>query len=191
MFISHRHLPALAVMLLAAPLAHAHPLADHSLAWQAFVHPFSGADHVFAMLVIGLWAGLAAPARRLLPPLAFMGGLLGGAALGALGVALPALEVALALSVLLLGPLAARDARLPALLCLAACALAGMFHGYAHGVELPAQGAAAACFVLGSALLHALGFAVARQLHVRGHGLALRRALNASALFGVGLLWMA
>ena len=83
MFISHRHLPALAVMLLAAPLAHAHPLADHSLAWQAFVHPFSGADYVFAMLVIGLWAGLAAPARRLLPPLAFMGGLLGGAALGA------------------------------------------------------------------------------------------------------------
>jgi len=188
---THRHLLMFATAVLAAPLAEAHPLNAHGDALQAFVHPFAGIDHVAAMLVIGLWAGLAAPARRLLAPLAFVGGLVGGAALGALGVAMPAVETGIALSVLLLGPLAARDARLPALLSFAACALAGVFHGHAHGVELSGQGWAGACFVLGSVLLHGIGYGIARHAGRSGRVATLRSALSASGVLGLGLMWLA
>ncbi len=189
--IKHHKRFALITTLVVAPLAHAHPLAAHSVAWQAFIHPFSGADHITAMLVIGLWAGLAAPGRRVVPPLAFVSGLMAGAALGTMGVQLPAVETAIALSVLLLGPLAARESRLPALLCFALCAVAGLFHGYAHGVELSGRGLAGACFVLGSLVLHGLGYGLARRVSTTGHGVALRSALSASGLLALGFLWMA
>lgn len=187
----HHALSVMSIALLAAPLADAHPLAAHVAAWQAFLHPFSGIDHVLAMLVIGLWAGLTTPDRRLLPPLGFIGGLTAGALLGASGVALPAVESMLAVSVLLLGPVAARDARLPALACVLVSAAAGLLHGHAHGTELAGLGLESAAFVLGSLLLHAVGFALARQVSERGHARALRASLSASGVVGLGLLWMA
>lgn len=191
MRVRSRHPLILAATLLAAPMVQAHPLAAHGDALHAFLHPFSGLDHVAAMLVIGLWAGLAAPSRRLLPPLGFVAGLMVGVALGAFGIALPAVETALALSVLLLGPLAARDAGVPALLCLVLCAAAGLVHGYAHGVELGGHGLAGLTFVAGSVLMHTLGFGLARRMTASGHAQALRTALSASALLGLGLVWMA
>lgn len=191
MSVKHHRALTLVIALLVAPIADAHPLAAHAAAWQAFMHPFSGLDHVSAMLVIGLWAGLTSSRRRLLPPLSFIVGLMVGAALGAYHPTLPAMEIAIALTVLLLGPLAARDARLPVLACLVAGAAAGLVHGYAHGVELSGQGLAGAAFVLGSVLLHAVGYVLARRVADSGNAVALRRALSASGVLGLGLLWMA
>ena len=68
MSVKHHRALTLVIALLVAPIADAHPLAAHAAAWQAFMHPFSGLDHVSAMLVIGLWAGLTSSRRRLLPP---------------------------------------------------------------------------------------------------------------------------
>ncbi len=184
------HTPALLIGLLAAPLAEAHPLAAHAAEWQAFIHPFLGLDHVLAMLVVGAWAALTTSARRLLPPLGFVGGLMAGAALGAGGVPLPAVETGIALSVVLLGPLAAREARLPALACLLVSAVAGIFHGHAHGSELAGLGWAYAWFVLGSVLLHAAGFAIATRINDGRHARVLRGALSASGVLGLALVWM-
>ncbi len=186
-----RQLLLFSVALTLAPFVQAHPLSAHHDVWLAMVHPFSGSDHLLAMLVIGVWAGLAAPARRLVPPLSFMAALLVGAALGTGGSALPAVEIAIALSLVLLGPLAARDARLPMLVCGAVCVLAGLAHGYAHGVELAGQAGAALGFVLGSCVLHGLGFVLAQRANWAGHGATLRTALSTSSLFGLGLLYLA
>jgi urease accessory protein len=180
----------LTAALTLAPLAQAHPLGAHHELWRAFVHPFGGIDHLLAMLVIGVWAGLAAPTRRLVPPLSFVVALIAGAALGTGGMALPAVEIGIALSLVLLGPLAARDARLPVQLCFVVCALAGLAHGYAHGVELAGQAGSAIGFVLGSCVLHALGFLLAQHAHLAGGSGALRSALSASSLIGVGLLYL-
>ena len=190
--IPHHRNPAVVIAaLLASPVAEAHPLAAHVAAWQAFIHPFSGADHVLAMLAVGVWAGLATPRHRLLAPASFLVGLVAGAALGVFGTALPGVESVIALSVLLLGPLAARAAHVPACVCVFACATAGVFHGHAHGAELGGLGAACTAFLLGSLVLHGLGFALARQLGTGSHARTLRAASSASGVFGLALSWMA
>ena len=181
----------LTAALTIAPFVQAHPLSFHNDVWLAFVHPFSGLDHLLAMLVIGVWTGLALPARRLLIPVTFVGALIAGAALGTGGSGLPAVETGIALSLILLGPLVARDARLPVLLCFAICTLTGLVHGYAHGLAFTAEGGPALGFVLGSCVLHALGFVLAQRANLTGLNLALRTALSMSSLFGVGLLYLA
>lgn len=187
MKLSPRQFVLSALALGVAPLADAHPLAAHGGVVASFLHPFSGFDHVLAMVVVGLWAGRARPGARRWPPLAFMLGLVGGALLGMGGMAWSGYELAVATSLLLLGPLAARALRVPAAATLALCALAGLAHGQAHGVELAHLGVAALAFVAGSAALHGLGFGLARLAARRGVGGALRLALDLSALAG---LWM-
>lgn len=164
-------------------LALAHAGADAS-AHHGFnaglLHPFTGADHLAAMLAVGAWsAGTAG--RRWLAPLGFMALL----ALGAvLGQRLPAVELMIAVSLLVLGALLMAPRRpLLALLPIAGFAL---FHGAAHGQEL-AGGAALAGMLAGSAVLHGVGIAL---------GLALQRASQwlprlsglAVATLGLGLL---
>lgn len=180
---------ALVFPLLAfAPLAEAHPLAAHTGALAAFLHPFGGADHLLAMVLIGLWAGRSAAGARWQAPVAFLLGLAAGAVLAVSGFALPGGEAAIAVSLLLLGPLAARAAGLPAALTLVCGAMAGLVHGQAHGLELGVADGVLPAFLLGSLLLHALGFALARQVERQGATRALRLALNASALAGAWLL---
>ncbi|MGE0860020.1 MAG: HupE/UreJ family protein [Gammaproteobacteria bacterium] len=180
---------ALVFPLLAfAPLAEAHPLAAHTDTLAAFLHPFSGVDHLLAMVLIGLWAGRSPARARWQAPISFLVGLTAGAVLAVGGFTLPGGEAAIAVSLLLLGPLAARAAGLPGLLTLACGALAGLVHGQAHGLELGVAGGVLPAFLCGSLLLHALGFAMARRVERRGATRALRLALNASALAGAWLL---
>jgi urease accessory protein len=127
-------------------------------------------------------------------PLAFVAMMLVGAALGLSGVALPAVEPMIAVSLLVIGLLVASRARLSAATGMAIVGGFALFHGYAHGAELPATAAA-----LPAVLAYVGGFAVATMtLHVLGigAGMFLRRhagwiarvAGAGVALYGVGLL---
>lgn len=153
-------------------------------------HPFLGLDHLLAMVMVGLWAAQQQDLwRRLAPPLAFVAAMAVGGYLGQAGVALPQVETGIALSVLGLGLLTAFAVRLPLAASLAVIGGFALFHGHAHGAEMPAVALWTYMpgFILSTAALHALGyFSASRALDgrspwVRGAGLL-------SAFAGGGML---
>jgi urease accessory protein len=181
-------LPAL---LPAAALAHAtgDGGAHHGFA-SGLLHPFTGLDHLAAMLAVGAWSALTATQARaaeyLRAPLAFAALLLAGAVLAAGGLQLPAVEPMIIASLLVLGLLLAAQRRLPAV---AAAALVGgfaLFHGAAHGSEL-GGGWALAGMVLATALLHGTGLALGHVLRQRSAWWP-RAAGGATLALGAALL---
>jgi urease accessory protein len=152
---------AAATPALAHTGAAAHGLAGaaHGLA-AGFAHPFSGADHVLAMAAVGLWAGLVGGRALWAWPLAFLSVMTLGAVFGLQGYGLPGVEAAIALSVLALGLAVGLRLPLPMTAGAAICGAFALFHGSAHGAELPA-GAGITGYMLGfgaaTALLHAIG----------------------------------
>ena len=137
---------------------------DHShLSFVAGLqHPFSGLDHLLAMIAVGLWAvQLGRPALWHLP-VTFPAVMAAGAALGMSGVALPLVEVGIAGSVLVLGAAVALALRPSLVLSVALVALFGLLHGFSHGAELPAGASALAYgagFIAATFVLHATGIA--------------------------------
>ncbi|MGH7290201.1 MAG: HupE/UreJ family protein, partial [Myxococcota bacterium] len=125
------------VLLFALP-ASAHTQTGEATGFlTGFVHPISGLDHVLAMVAVGLWgAQLGAPAIWVLPvafPLVMaMGGLL-----GLFGVPLPAVEYGIAASALMLGAAVMLEVRPSLAVAAALVGVFAIFHGYAHGAELP------------------------------------------------------
>jgi urease accessory protein len=189
------HAGAGAALLVLPALCLAHAGTDagtHHGAWAAlaagFLHPFSGLDHLAAMLALGVWSALTA--RRVwLAPLAFAATLGVGAAIGLTGIALSGVEPMIAASLLVLGLLLAGNARLPAFTGAAIAALFALFHGAAHGQELIRHDApfAIAAMVAATALLHSAGIGMGLLLQRRSAWLP--RVAGASvALFGVALL---
>lgn len=192
----------LAAMLAGAP-ALAHPGHDvasvgASLA-SGLLHPLTGADHLLAMVAVGVWSALAVGAVGagggvLRLPLAFVALMLVGAVLGLAGFALPAVEPMIAASLLVVGLLVALRARLPAGAAMALVGGFALFHGYAHGAELPASAGALPAvlayvggFAAATVALHLAGIAAGTVL--RRHAPWLARAAGAGvALYGVGLM---
>lgn len=159
-------LALLAAFALAAPLAQAHEGAGLAGGFMSGIaHPLLGWDHVIAMLAVGLWgAFLGAPALWLLP-VVFPLVMAGGGALGVLGVPLPAVEIGIAVSAVALGGVVAGALRPPLWVAALLVALFAIFHGHAHGTELP-QAA--------NPLAYSLGFVVATgALHLAGIALGL------------------
>jgi urease accessory protein len=182
-----RLLPAvLALLPLPAP---AHTGGDHALGFTTgLAHPLGGADHVMAMLAVGLWAGLLGSRSMLALPAAFLAAMLTGFVLGAAGIALPMAEAGIAASVAVLGVVVALAARLPPALSMGMAATFGLFHGYAHGTEMVAGLGAlayAAGFLLATAALHGAGLALVRLPLPH---LVARSAGGAMAMSGVILL---
>jgi urease accessory protein len=172
-----------------AALAHPGTLAEHAAHAHGFaagfLHPFTGLDHLGAMLAVGVWsAGLQR--RAWIAPAAFIACLLAGALATSASVAVPGAEAMIAASLLVLGLLLALRAVLaPA----AAAALVGgfaFFHGASHGMELGA-GTALAGMVLATALLHAAGIGIGLALRGRGAWVARVSGAGLSA-FGLALL---
>jgi urease accessory protein len=174
-----------------APGDHAH---DGVLA--GLTHPFTGLDHLLAMIAVGLWCALGGrdTHRRWIAPLAFVLLLLTGALAARAGLTLPGVEPMIAASLLALGLLIGAAITLPPALVALAIGGFAFFHGLAHGQEL-AGVAALVGMVLGTVLLHLAGFALGRALmrpdaagrHIGGAGIA--RAFGAvTALVGAGLL---
>ncbi len=129
---------------------------------SGFTHPILGWDHVVAMVAVGLWgAFLGAPAIWLLP-VVFPLVMAFGAALGVVGVPVPAVEIGIAGSAVVLGLLIVLAVRLPLWLAGVIVGVFAIFHGYAHGVELPEAAnpfAYGVGFVIATGLLHLIGIA--------------------------------
>ena len=169
-----------AITLLCTTLsAHAHTgHGTHSL-MEGLAHPF-GADHLLAMVAVGVWSVSALPARQAWQgPATFMLALLTCAAMGTLGFTLPFLEHAIALSVVLFGAMLVFRQSLPRPIGLGLIAAAASLHGLAHGAETPETGFAgyAMGFVLTTAALHIGGMGV---------GLGLRRWLAERSRLALG-----
>ena len=172
-------LPSLSkAMLVAATLglstlAQAHvgtDLADHHALGlvEGLLHPFTGLDHLAAMLAVGFWSALSTRSVWL-APLAFANILLAGALVGMSGIALPALEPLVAATVLALGLLVATRAQFPGAVAVALAGGFAVFHGMAHGLELSGASPVATLvgMVAGTAVLHGLGLAAGLALRAR------------------------
>ena len=151
----------LAALLLAAAPAVAHP--GHG--GSGILHPFTGMDHLLAMVGVGMWAWLLGAGRRgvvVLVPTAFVVMMALGAAAGFAGIKLPLAEAAILTSVFLLGGLVLGAVRLPTATAMALVGLFAVFHGYAHAVEAPAAspGTYMLGFLVATALLHGVGVGI-------------------------------
>jgi urease accessory protein len=157
-------------------------------------HPVSGLDHVLAMVAVGLWgAQLGAPAIWLLPvtfPIVMaLGGLL-----GLLGVPLPGVEVGIAASAILLGAAVMTERRLPLYAAAALVGFFAVFHGHAHGTELPPGQSGllySLGFVVATGCLHAIGIAIGAMHRWPAGRIAVRIAGGGVGLAGVFFLWRA
>jgi urease accessory protein len=157
-------------------------------------HPWSGLDHVLAMIAVGVWgAQLGNPALWLLP-VTFPLVMAMGAMLGLLGVPLPGVEIGIAVSAILLGAMVAGEVHPQLLLAALLVGFFAIFHGHAHGTELPAGQSGllySMGFVIATGSLHAIGIALG-LIHRWPMGkLALRGAGGLIAVMGVTFLWKA
>lgn len=144
------------------------------------MHPVTGLDHVIAMVAVGLWgAQLGAPALWVLP-VAFPLIMAIGGALGAIGIPIPAVETGIAASGLILGLAVLFNVRVPLWVSLIPISIFAVYHGHAHGTEMPDYGVPlmyAAGFVFATGMLHLCGIAIGAlwnwskgQWIVRGSG---------------------
>ena len=160
-----RSLPsAAALLVLAAPsvaLAHAGGSAAGML--SGLGHPVSGFDHVIAMIAVGLWGAQLGPPAVWVLPLTFPLMMAFGGMLGLIGLPLPGVEIGIALSAVLLGAAVATEWRPPLALAIVFVGVFAIFHGHAHGTELPPGQSGllySLGFVISTGLLHALGIAI-------------------------------
>jgi urease accessory protein len=180
---------ALAAATVTPALAHGGSVVGGFLG--GITHPLFGLDHVVAMVAVGLWGTfLGAPALWLLP-IVFPLVMVCGGVIGILGVPLPAVEIGIALSAIVLGVMVAMSARPPLWIAAVIVGALAIFHGYAHGVELP-PGADAAAFSLGfviaTGLLHLTGIAFGLLTRWPAGRIAVRGAGAAIALVGIAFL---
>jgi urease accessory protein len=156
-----------------------------------FMHPLLGPDHVAAMLAVGLWgAFLGAPAIFLLP-VVFPLVMAAGGVLGILGVPLPGIEIGIAVSAVVLGLMVALAAKPHIAVAAILVGAFAIFHGHAHGTELPAGANALAYalgFVIATGLLHLAGIGFGLLTRYPGGRLAVRAAGGAIAIAGLVFL---
>lgn len=183
---------ALAAVTLMPGLALAHTGAEgHSHGFvSGFLHPVGGLDHILAMVLVGVLAWQLGQRALWLVPAAFVAVMAVGGVLGMAGIELPALEAGIALSIVVLGAMVAFGVRAPVAVAMGLVGLFALFHGQAHGAEMPAAASAlgyAAGFMLSMALLHAVGVAAGFGMG-RISAPAVRMAGAAASVAGVVLL---
>lgn len=182
----------LAMLLLAATPAAAHEASGVVGGFTSgFLHPLFGWDHVVAMVAVGLWgAFLGAPAIWILP-VVFPLVMAFGGALGVAGVPVPGVEVGIAASAVVLGLLVAFAARPPIWVAAVVVGAFAIFHGHAHGTELPGAAnplAYSTGFVVATGLLHLCGIAFGLLIRWPAGQVAVRAGGGAIALAGVAFL---
>jgi urease accessory protein len=159
-----------------------------------FLHPIMGLDHVVAMVAVGLWgAQLGKPAIWLLP-ITFPVVMAFGGFLGLVGVPMPGVEIGIALSGVLLGTAVLTETRPPLFAAAVLVGIFAIFHGYAHGAELPVGENAlffSMGFVIGTGLLHAVGIVIGLLYQWRWGKVAVRAAGGAVGVVGAVFLWNA
>lgn len=174
--------PALPVMVAAAAIALMPGIAlahtgvgDTSGFSHGFVHPLTGIDHLLAMMMVGVFAWQLGGRALWLVPLTFVLVMAIGGAFGVAGVSIPFVETGIALSVIVLGAAVAFRLSMPVAIAVALVGLFAVFHGHAHGEEMPENAAGLAYglgFMLATAALHlagiGLGFLIGQIADERG-----------------------
>lgn len=168
---------AVLLLTLATPAA-AHPGTGLQGGFlQGFEHPLSGPDHMLAMVSVGLWGAILGRPLLIVLPMIFPMMMAVGGALGMAVVPFPPVELGIALSVLVLGAVILFEVRAPVAIACTIVALFALFHGYAHGSELPSAADPVGYslgFVIATGLLHILGVGIGSIRWVRRGDLALR-----------------
>jgi len=186
---------ALAALLLVptAALAHAGVSAVHGF-MHGFGHPLGGLDHVLAMVAVGIFASQLGGRALWLVPATFVLVMAAAGAAGKAGITVPLVELGIALSVVILGAMVALRIKAPVAIATGVVGFFAVFHGYAHGAEMP-QNAGVAAYGLGfmaaTALLHATGIGVGVLIGRIGERSGATAACVAGCLIaaaGVGLL---
>jgi len=138
-------------------------LGDTSGLTHGFMHPVSGIDHILAMIAVGVFAFQLGGRALWLVPATFVLVMAVGGALGMAGIAMPYVETGIALSVIVLGAIIALGIKAPVAIAMGIVGLFAIFHGHAHGAEMPADAAGAEYaigFMLATAVLHVAGIAL-------------------------------
>jgi urease accessory protein len=161
---------------------------------SGFRHPFRGIDHLLAMISVGLWGAFLGRPLIYALPVVFPAMMVVGAILGMFVVPLPPVEIGIALSVVVLGGCIALSLRAPVWGASIIVAMFAVFHGYAHGKELPSAAdpvSYSSGFVLATGLLHVAGICLG-FLNDLPNGVVATRSLGAViATVGIGLLYRA
>jgi urease accessory protein len=183
------------LLAVSASAAQAHTGAGSTMSLgHGFGHPFSGLDHILAMVAVGLFAANLGGRAMWLVPASFVSMMSVGGMLGIAGVNVPFVEIGIALSVIVLGAAVALRWNVPVVSAMALVGFFAIFHGHAHGAEMPADASGLAYaigFTLATAILHALGIGLGLGIGAIARNHMPRVAQvggGAMALAGVGLM---
>ena len=160
-----------AIALLAmSGLAEAHTGHGATGFFHGFIHPFTGYDHITAMVAVGLFAAIIGGRARYLVPLSFVAMMMAGAALALAGFQVPFVETGITASMFVLGGVVVLRWRAPVVVAMTLCGFFAVFHGFAHGAEMPVEATGfeyGAGFVIATAILHAIGLATGLMMFKR------------------------
>jgi len=186
---------ALAILVFSPTLAFAHTGVGDAVGFtHGFAHPLAGPDHVLAMLAVGLLGGALGGSARWLVPVSFLSVMVLGFVLGAAHIDIAFVELGIGLSSVVIGVAAMLRRPLPLAAAMALVGVFAVFHGHAHGTEMPATAAGlgyAAGFLVATALLHLAGLVgTLGMIQFAGrHGRVLSRLAGGTiALAGAGVL---
>jgi len=188
--------PLLGLALIALPgAAFAHTGAGDTAGFlHGFAHPVGGIDHILAMVAVGVFAFVLGGRALWLVPLSFVGMMAVGFLLGAGQIEMPFVELGIALSAVAIGGAAALGRPMPVAAAMGLVGVFALFHGHAHGAEMPADASGliyALGFLSATALLHGAGILAAMgvaKIVGRYGRLAAQIAGGAFALGGIGIL---
>jgi urease accessory protein len=199
-----RHRPALAklspvwtgIVLFGSPFASSCAFAHSEQGaaidfWGGFTHPIFGLDHVIAMVAVGLWGAFLGPPAIWVLPVVFPLVMAVAGALGVLGLPLHGVETGIALSAIMLGAMVVGAVKPPLWIAAVLVGAFAVFHGYAHGVELPVGADAIAFsmgFVIATGMLHLAGIGFGALSHWPAGRIAVRLAGVVIAVIGFGYL---
>ena len=186
---------ALLGLALAPAVALAHEETGQAAGFLSGIsHPVSGLDHVLAMIAVGLWGAVLGPPAIWVLPVAFPLVMAVGGLMGLLGVPVPGVEIGIAVSAIVLGVMVLAEVRPAIWIAAAIVAFFAIFHGHAHGRELPAGTSAllySLGFVVATGLLHAVGIVLGVAHRWSAGRQAVRVAGGGVALAGIFFLWRA
>jgi urease accessory protein len=152
-------LSALALVAMTG-LAKAHPGHDNFGLLNGFAHPFTGIDHIMAMVAVGLFAAMLGGRARYLVPMSFVVMMVAGAGLALIGFVLPFVETAIWASVVVLSAVVLLRWHASLSVAMGLCGFFAVFHGFAHGAEMPVQATGLSYgvgFMIATAALHMIG----------------------------------
>ena len=189
------YIALLMFLLVLTPSAYAHVEGGQAVGFvTGLQHPWSGLDHVLAMIAVGLWgAQLGNPALWVLP-VTFPMVMSFGAMMGLLGMPLPGIEIGIAVSAIILGGMVLGEVKPKLIIAAIMVGVFAIFHGHAHGTELPPGQSGllySMGFVIATGVLHGIGILIGLIHRWPAGKLALRLTGAFIAVMGVFFLWQA